>query len=395
MRIRMKPITKLRAGLAIGCAFIAFSGYSKPSQPKKTLIVAEAFRFSDKFNQRNIAANVSGIEAAKLVFEQEHPDASIDLRKYSHDSDLASVITTAKQIITEKVVAVIGGQKSDEAMAMGDVFAGQGIILMSPTASNPSVTENKPFVFTACFSDRQVAASLAKFTANTLKPKVLGIVRAISLPYTNYLSRQFKTSFEGLMSLRPVDQRVPIIDREIIVNMTDFSDIIRDFKKAGVTHVSILTHDTDFTRFVTQSSDQSFFPIFIGSDGWGPNEKVVQEIVNRPKDGKAFVGYRTYYSRDGLDTKQVKKFSSAYKSATGSEPNAWGAVGFDAAYALFTAMYQAKDPTNGDEIRRRLEVLKIPAASSEELAYSNSNTPKKDLYLYKIDRTGAHYDTAL
>ena len=112
----------------------------------KTLEAGVVLRFDDKFNG-TVSMFKDGIECAKDLFEKKHKGIKIKLIHFSHGPDLASVVAAADKIIQSKLPAVVGAEMSDEAIVLGDRLGPHQIPLVSHTATNPQVTENKPFTF--------------------------------------------------------------------------------------------------------------------------------------------------------------------------------------------------------------------------------------------------------
>ncbi|MBI4402865.1 MAG: ABC transporter substrate-binding protein [Deltaproteobacteria bacterium] len=360
----------------------------------KTLTVGVAMRSDDKFNL-TVTRLVEGIETAKEVFERRHPETKIILHKFGHGSDIESVLLVADKMIAAKIPAVIGGEFSDEALAFGDRLSQKKIVLVSHTATNPRVTEN-PYVFRVCFEDTLVGDQLASFVIDKLKPQAIGILRNISSPYSSYLSKHFS---EAVVSIAKQTHRTAptILTEDVLKNTTDFSEQIELFKKANVTHVALFTLDTDLIRFLVQAEKKKFFPTYIGSDGWGSNQYALDKLVKESPVGPRFSGYRAYFWNEQSQNSMSKLFRQAYHEKYGVAPNAWNAVGFDAAWVLFSAMKKAKNPSDGELIQKELKALKnIPLVTSDSFTFNGNHSPTHSkVFIYRIDKQGISLEAAL
>jgi branched-chain amino acid transport system substrate-binding protein len=69
----------------------------------------------------------------------------------------------------EKVVAIIGSMISGNTMAGGPIAEKAGIPVISPTATNPLVTQGKKYIFRVCFIDPFQGEMAAKYAYETLK----------------------------------------------------------------------------------------------------------------------------------------------------------------------------------------------------------------------------------
>jgi branched-chain amino acid transport system substrate-binding protein len=319
----------------------------------KNLVAGVALRFDDKFNG-TVSLFKDGIECAKDLFEKQHKGTKIKLVHFSHSPELSSVVAAADKIIQSKIPAVVGAEMSDEAMVLGDRLGPHKIPLVSHTASSPQVTENKPFSFRVCFSDAQVGDLMAKYVIEKLKPKTIGVLHNISYAYSDYLSKRFVAAVGKETSVLNPNERPSIFMQKVLSRSQDFSEQIAFFKSHKVTHLAMFTVDSDFMRFVTQAEKSQFFPVFIGSDGWGTNGYVYQRYVKDSPSGEKFVAFRNSYWKEDAKSEMANLFREAFKKQFHETPNAWNAIGFDAAWVLFTESkgpwFRYSDSTGIEEV---------------------------------------------
>lgn len=380
----------IKTVLVMFLGFVLAPPLSLASTPKK-LTVGIALRLNDKFNG-TVNSMAEGIEAAKLLFEQDHPEVTIDLKRFSHDEELTSVVSTSQNILDSKVPAVIGGELSEESIVLGDRLGERKIVFVTPTSSNPKVTEGKPFVFRACFADGQVADQLAKFVAKELKPKAIGVVHNISSPYTDFLSQRFIEAYKKESG----DNGASLFEQKVLRQTAVFEKEIQYFIDHKVTHVAVLTHQDDLLRFVSQAKEKGFFPVYVGSDGWGSNENLYSKLVNGSESGAKFIAFRNNYWRDDATSPLITRFKATIEKKTGQKANAWHAITFDAAWLLFTAMAKTKNAGDGEAIRRSMASLKpIALTTAQHFSFGPDNSPHKDLYIYKISKAGIQYEATL
>ncbi len=148
---------------------------------------------------------------------------------------------------------------SEESLVFGDRLGPKQIVFVTPTSSNPKVTENKPFAFRSCFSDRTVATEMARYMKDNLKPSAVGIIQNISSPYSDYLSSRFAETFARMTVQNSKDKPLVIVQK-VLRRTLDFSKQIKNFKDNNVSHVVIFSHDADVIQFVVQAEEQNSFP---------------------------------------------------------------------------------------------------------------------------------------
>jgi branched-chain amino acid transport system substrate-binding protein len=76
---------------------------------------------------------------------------------------------TTKLIDADKVVAIIAGGTSSNSLAAAPKAQSSQIPLISPSSTDPAVTQTGDYIFRACFVDSFQGEVMASFALNTLK----------------------------------------------------------------------------------------------------------------------------------------------------------------------------------------------------------------------------------
>lgn len=237
---------------------------------------------------------------------------------------------------------------------------------------------------------------MGKYTVEKLKPTMIGVFHNVSYAYSDYLSKRFIEAVEKETASLPSEKKPTILVQKVLSRSEDFSEQIEFFKAHKVTHLVMLTVDSDFMRFATQAERSQFFPVYIGSDGWGTNLYVHKRYVTEAPSGEKFVAFRDSYWKEDAESSMANLFREEFFKKNRQKPNAWNAIAFDAAWVLFTAMSKAKNPKSGAEIQAQLSKIRgLPIVTAKELSFGPDNSPKKDLYVYKISKDGIQYQATL
>jgi branched-chain amino acid transport system substrate-binding protein len=391
----MRGFTVMIAGMVLGIALQSSTTFAEmtASRPSKNYVVGFQFLF-DKAYTKSVDSMINGTEFAREEFERLHPGVKIQLKRYTYSSDLTSTVRATQKAIKDGMVAVLGGQNSDESIIMGELFNANKIVLVAPTASHPKVTENRPFVFRGCYSDAQVAKRLAEFVVQKLKASDIGVVQNVSSPYSDYLSSEFAKLAE--VSAKESRSPLRVTVAKTIRGTFDFGPIIDDFQRRKITHVTVLDHGGDILRFNAQASERGFTPTYIGSDGWGSTETVHQRFVRDSIYGNHFQAYMNTFWHDESRAPSVLSFRRAYKKRFGSEPDAFAAISWDTAQVLFEALVAAGPNPNGEAIRRALRAIRPSGlVTTNQFSFDENNSPKKSLVIYKIDQAGIRHEVTL
>lgn len=385
MAFKLKP----RKELALVVLCVMGSTLSLASD--KSLNIALIFRYEDKFNGTTLFMD-KGLELAKNDLETKYK-LKINFKKYSHNEKLTSVIQATEQALNDGHFIIIGGENSDEAMAISEVIKDKKIILMTPTSTNPKVTLGHPYNFRASISDDKVADHLAEFLFNELKAKTVGVLHNVSYPYSDYLSKRFIHRFNELIetSQKYGVQRPKLVERKIVRNQKDFSQEVKYFKDQGVTHQVILSFNSDVLRFYSEASTNDFTPKYIGSDGWGLSESIHKFAVDT-KSKNSFEAYRNVYWNHTSTDKFNIKFKESFKKTYGEEANAWAAIAYDSAMIIGETAIAMKTEINARNLKDALKIYEEKnLLTSNKFSFDANNTPDKEVIIYKIDNKGVSF----
>ena len=120
----------------------------------------------------------------------------VELKFADTKSDKAEAANAVSRLIDrDKVQVIIGDMISSPSIAAAPIAEANGIPMVSPTATNPNVTDGKKFVFRVCFIDPlqgHVGAIIAK---DMLKAKTAAVIFDIAQDYCVGLAKFFEDSF--------------------------------------------------------------------------------------------------------------------------------------------------------------------------------------------------------
>ena len=365
--------------LLILCLVASSLCYGSSTDKSKVFDIGLFFKFGERYD-RTVGNFEDGIKLARKMFVKRHPNIKVNLHNTNHDNEFSSVIAGANKIIKSKVPVVIGGEDSHHAMLMAKSFEEKNIILMSPTATNPEVTKDKPFVFRACLSDANVAKSISNFIGKNLKLKKVGIIHGISMPYTDYLSKGI------VKNLKDNYPNLKIIHEKFVRGKYGFESTIKKFKENDIDHVIAVTYERDILAFISQAKIMKFSPTYIGADGWGPAKNFQSRVVE--KSNREFKAYQTAYWHDDASHLIAKQFKIQFKKEYKTEPNPWHAVGFDAAWLVLHAMNNTKNPRDGKQIQAALKKIKnIQLVTSKKFSFDADRSAIKSLPIFKLSQS--------
>src|SRR5688572_30480065 len=100
-----------------------------------------------------------------------------------------------KLITSDNVIAVLGEVASSRTLAAAPVAQQAGIPMITPSSTNPAVTEVGDYIFRVCFIDPFQGYVMATFATNTLKVQRVAILRDVKNDYSVGLADVFTENF--------------------------------------------------------------------------------------------------------------------------------------------------------------------------------------------------------
>lgn len=236
---------------------------------------------------------------------------------------------TAKLIDHDKVVAIIAGGTSGNSRAAGPKAQASHIPLISPSSTDPAVTQTGDYIFRTCFVDSFQGEVMATFAANTLKAKKAAILFDFNSPYGRGLTEFFELSFRKLGG--------DIVNKQSYMQGdADFKGQLSSIKAAEPDVIYIPGYYGDVALIAKQARAMGMDQPLLGGDGWDAPE--LWELGGAALNNSYM---STHYSVDN-PSPAIQAFVREYKHRYGNlAPDAHAALAYDAARLLFDAIRRA------------------------------------------------------
>jgi len=234
--------------------------------------------------------------------------------------------TAVKKLVSQdKVLLVLGEVASSRSLAGAPICQGAGVPMITPSSTNPKVTQVGDFIFRVCFIDPFQGEVMAKFARNTLKVSKAAILKDIKNDYSVGLAQFFTETFTNLGGEVIADESYSEGDIEFRAQLTSL-------KAKSPDVIFIPGYYTEIGLIARQARDLGITVPLIGGDGWDSPRLV--EI-----GGKALEN--TYYSNHYTPEDprpEIQKFISDYRTRYNEFPDAMAPLGYDAAKIAFEAI---------------------------------------------------------
>lgn len=323
------------------------SGGSSGAAPSKDAIVIGHFA---SMTGSEATFGVSTDNAIKLAIEERNAKGGVKGRKIElvtiDDAGKASEAATAvtRLINDHKVVAVLGEVASGRSLAGAPIAQRAKIPMISPSSTNPDVTDVGDYIFRVCFLDDFQGWVGAKFAKDNLKATKAAILYDQGEPYSSGLADFFEKAFKDMGGTIATRQSYTGGNYEI-------SSQLQSIKGSGAEVVYLPGYYSGAATIIRKAKEAGITAKFLGGDGWDSEElaKIAGDAIN----GNYF---SNHYAPEE-DRPEVKNFVGKYKEKYKGTPDGLAALGYDAALVLFDAMERAPS-LGGKDLRDAIAATK-------------------------------------
>jgi len=286
----------------------------------------------------------------------------------SKPEEAASVVQ--KLISQNGVVALIGEVASSRTLAAAPIAQKAQIPMISPSSTNPQVTQIGDYIFRACFLDSYQGDSMAKFAANDLKAKRAAILTDVKNDYSVGLAQFFAESFKKLGGTIVAQQSYSEGD-------SDFKAQLTSVRAAKPDVIFVPGYYTEVGQIAIQARDLGLKQPLLGGDGW--ESPKLLEIGGKALEGSF---YSNHYSPDDPDP-VVRQFVDKYRERFGVLPDSLSALAYDSTKILAEAMKRAKT-VDGPSIREEIARTTAYKGVTGTITFGASRDPIKSLVVLEV-----------
>lgn len=282
--------------------------------------------------------------------------------------EAASVVT--KLITSDNVIALVGENSSSQSLAAAPIAQSNGVPMVSPSSTNPTVTEKGDFIFRVCFTDPYQGKALAMFVSDKLKVTSAAILVDKKNDYSVGLAEVFRKEFGAKGGKIVAEQSYSGGDAEFRPQLTAIKA-----KKPAV--VFIPGFYTDAGQIAIQARDLGLNVPLIGGDGW--DSPTVIEIGGKAVENSYFSDH--YFVGDPRPV--VQRFVEEMKKRHGKNPEATAALGYDA-LKIIAAAIQRAGSLDGKAIRDQIAATKDYEGVSGTITMGADRNPIKPVAMIEI-----------
>jgi len=275
-----------------------------------------------------------------------------------------------KLIMQDKVDTVIGEVASSLSLAMAPVAQRAHVVMISPSSTNPAVTEIGDYIFRVCFIDPFQGFVMAKFAKENLKLGSVAILRDVRNDYSVGLANVFSEEFKKMGGTIVADESYSQGD-------TDYKATLTKIRAAGPQAIYVPGYYTEVGQIARQARELQIEVPLLGGDGWD-SDKLFEG------GGKAIEGsyFSNHYSVDD-PRPSIQKFVADYRAKFNETPDALAALGYEAAAVALGAM-TAAGTTEPQKMRDALAKTKDFAGVTGQITLNAARNAEKPAVVIQI-----------
>ncbi len=299
-------------------------------------------------------------------------------------SDQGEAANAVERLIRDhRVVGVIGGAISANALAGGAVAEKHMVPLISPSATNPLVTRDKKYVFRACFDDHfqsQVAARQARLVMRASTAAV--IVDIAQVDYSVTLANLFLKALVEMGGKVLVTAYIQTGDRDFRSQLAEVLSVKPDI-------IYLPNYYTEAALLAKQARDLGIKAPILMAD-----RAQVTELIEIGGRAVEEVYLTAHFNSEAVTTQLGRDFADNFKKEYNKEVDAFGALGADAYFILIDAMERAKS-TRGPKVRVALLDTKNFAGVTGPIKIGEEGNTVKSLVINKVENGKFTYVTTV
>jgi len=293
--------------------------------------------------------------------------------------EAASVVT--RLIEQEKVVALLGEVASSRSLAAAPIAQNKKIPMLTPSSTNPKVTEVGDYIFRACFIDPFQGTVMAKFANDHLKVKKVAILRDVKSDYSVGLADFFTAKFTELGGEIVADASYQSQD-------VDFKAQLTQLKSKNPEAIFVPGYYTEVGLIARQARELGIKAVLLGGDGW--DSPKLFEIGKQAINGAYFSNHYSTQSKEPAAVEFLSKFKAKYNK----QPDGLSSVAYDATRMLLKAI-ETSTEIKGTAIRDQLAMVKEFVGATGKISIDANRNAVKSAVVVQVDGTDYKYVTTV
>ncbi|MCD9186599.1 MAG: ABC transporter substrate-binding protein [Pyrinomonadaceae bacterium] len=283
----------------------------------------------------------------------------------------------SKLVNQDKVVAVLGEVASTNSLAAAPVAQEAKVPMISPSSTNPKVTEVGDYISRVCFIDPFQGSTMAKFAATTLKAKTAAILGDVNSDYSKGLTQFFEEEFTKQGGKVLAKEAYTQSDPDFKGQLTKIRDLKPDV-------LYIPGYYGQVGIIAKQARELGMEMPLLGGDGWDS-----PELWKLGGDSLKNSYISNHYSADN-PAPEIQNFVKNYKAKFNVVPDSLAALAYDAAKVLADALKRAGG-TDSVKLKDAINSTKNFAGVTGTITLDDKRNAVKPAVVLSLDPAGSKF----
>jgi branched-chain amino acid transport system substrate-binding protein len=288
----------------------------------------------------------------------------------------------SRLIEKDKVAAILGEVISSDTLAGVPIAERAGVPNLSPTATNPLVTQNRKYAFRAAYVDDLQGKVAARFAWEHLKTRRVALLIDQAQDYCVGLANFFKQEFERRGGVIVATSYIQTGDQ-------DFTAQISALKAANPDLIYAPNYYTEDALLAKQLKDLGVKTPVLTGDG-----AQVPELIAIGGEAVNGMYFTALFHRQRATSELGRRFLQAYEARFGKQLDAFAALGGDSYFLLAAAMEKAGG-LNGEQIAGALAATKDFPGVTGQITMGPDHNPIKGVTVIKVEQGQFVYQTTI
>lgn len=283
----------------------------------------------------------------------------------------------SKLVNQDKVVAVLGEVASTNSLAAAPVAQEAKVPMISPSSTNPKVTEVGDYISRVCFIDPFQGSTMAKFAATTLKAKTAAILGDVNSDYSKGLTQFFEEEF--------TKQGGKVLAKEAYTQTDpDFKGQLTKIRELKPDVLYVPGYYGQVGIIAKQARELGMDMPLLGGDGWDS-----PELWKLGGDALKNSYISNHYSADN-PAPEIQNFVKNYKAKFNVVPDSLAALAYDAAKVLADAIKRAGG-TDSAKLKDAINSTKNFAGVTGTITLDDKRNAVKPAVVLSLDSAGSKF----
>lgn len=262
----------------------------------------------------------------------------VELVYGDNKSDIYTGETVIQELISANSPSVILGSYGETLTLIAGKYAkANNIPAITISSTNPLITTNNDYYFSATYSETRQGDALADFAYTSQKKIVAATVKTEDDDTATATIKRFTNRFKKLSGKSNSVAGTFTVPKD----STDYSKTIDDIKASGADTVFVTLSAENSIEFMKQAMDKKLMNVlFLGTRNWN-DDKLIKYLKGIDRIQAAFPTEQSQNAETEVSNEFIQAFKAKYGES--EEPSARTAVAFDAYCLAIDAISRAYD----------------------------------------------------